>query len=55
MAESCQQLMLAGSLESPPEHCENDALPGLEVCKEHAEAYDPDMARDIAIDQQMEE
>lgn len=53
MTDSCQHQTLAGSLESPPEYCENDAVDdGL--CEEHA-GPDPDYLRDLLIDQQMEE
>lgn len=49
---TCGQQMWSGSLEQgPPEYCDQDAIPELGVCREHAETYDPDAVRDRLIDQ----
>lgn len=49
----CEWQTFRGTLEEPPEYCEEFAITGDNFCAQHAE-QDPDAARDWANEQAME-
>ena len=51
MSDFCDTVTFRGSLEEPPEYCEDEPLDGTDKCGRHTDDLDPDAARDWANEQ----
>jgi len=55
MSDWCDTRTYPGSLDEPPEYCENEPIEGTDKCPKHTDDRDPDAARDWAIEQRLED
>ncbi|WP_181034074.1 hypothetical protein [Arthrobacter sp. GMC3] len=54
MDDFCDTVTFRGSLEEPPEYCENEPIEGTDKCRHHIDDRDWDAIRDSANEQAME-
>jgi hypothetical protein len=55
VSEYCDTVTFRGSVEEPPEYCENEPIEGTDKCPRHTDDRDWDAIRDSAIEQRLED